>query len=388
MWFLVILAMFQSVQQPCVTGGCHTGQGGSRWHRMSWAPSWIHLPLPLVRNPFLFFFKEDHTKPFQPFSCLSSPYRFNSKQNLFSNNSVSSSLKVWPFLPTGIFGHFLEEPFVEDVHIGREMFCFHLFCPIPCIVDTSSLVPMNQPEVLRLCCFCLYSRTSKLPCAGMIGHPSAFCPLIHSSYNDQHTFKMSITFFPPKFLSTLSNCSQVLRLRLMLSWLLKRKSCFFMFLFLHHCDSPISLYFLHDPCSTGGSWVPYPISLPPSSLLLSGLFPICISISHYAPSPWPHILALASLTLSSLSSDFLPHPQGSITSSPPLCHSSSSPAPHPLISPSRFQPYLPRVKDFTFSTQLLFHGAGKKTQWHQITAWFLHREPERDSKVRKEAITN
>ena len=164
--------------------------------------------------------------------------------------------------------------------------------------------------------------------------PSAFCPLIHSSYNTQHTFKYS-TFFPPKFLSTLSNCSQVLRLQLKLSWLLKRRAVFFMFQFLHHRFS----YFLALPAwplaQLDGSWVPYPISLPSSSLLFSGLSAICISISHYAPPHrGPNIPSPGLLTLSSLSSDFLPHPQGSITSSPPLCHSSFSPAPHPLISPS------------------------------------------------------
>ena len=164
--------------------------------------------------------------------------------------------------------------------------------------------------------------------------PSAFCPLIHSSYNAQHIFKYS-TFFPPKFLSTLSNCSQVLRLQLKLSWLLKRRAISLYFpisssqILLFACTSWMT------PCST--RWL---LGLLPhlSAPFLSASFWL-ISHLHFhitlrPTSPWPHIPSPGLLTLSSLSSDFLPHPQGSITSSPPLCHSSSSPAPHLLTSPS------------------------------------------------------
>ena len=176
--------------------------------------------------------------------------------------------------------------------------------------------------------------------------PNAFCPLIHSSYNVQHTFKYS-TFFPLKFLSTLSNCSQVLRLRLKLSWLLKRRAVFFMFLFLPH-----RFYFLALPAwplaQLDGSWFSYPISLPPSSLLPSGLSPICISISHYAP-PHPGRISLA--LASWLSAHYplfsfptpkapSPHPHLFVTALPPL---------HPISwSHHSVQPYLPRSEGFHF----------------------------------------
>lgn len=145
-------------------------------HKISWAPSWIHLPLPLVQKSISFFFKERPHKAIPAlFLSVFSLLRFSLRDKTYFQTSQLVPLEVWSFSCLLTYGTLSGGTFMEM--FVWEKRCSHSTCSTPC--PAWSVLPPWLPwisQVLRLCCFSFSSRTSKLPCAGMMGHPKCILP--------------------------------------------------------------------------------------------------------------------------------------------------------------------------------------------------------------------